>query len=89
MKTTKDKKLDAMKAIIKDLKNHIKINDFGSIMEDFDKFTEEIHRSGNMIFEGGNEDILPLYITRTFAHIENSINNLTSEQKKKLNKTNA
>ena len=89
VKTTKDKKQDAINGIIKDIKNRIKINDFGSMMEDFDKFTEEIHRNGNIIFESGNEDILPLYVVRTFAHIENSINDLTAEQKKKLNKTNS
>lgn len=88
VKTTKDKRLDTMNNIIKDIKNHLKINDFGAIMEDFDKMTDEIKRSGDMIFEGGNEDILPVWMLRTFAHIENAINNLTAEQKKKLNKTN-
>lgn len=79
VKTGKDKKVDTMNAVIKDLKNHLKINDFGTIIEDFDKLTEEITRSGSIIFESKDDEILPLYIVRAFAHIENSINDLTAE----------
>jgi translation initiation factor 3 subunit C len=79
VKTTKDKKAEVINNIIKDLKNRLKINDYGQIMEDFDKLTEEIERSGSLVFESGNDDILPLYIKRIFAHIENSINDLTAE----------
>lgn len=42
VKTQKDKKLETINGIIKDVNNHIKINDFNSLMTDFEKFTEEL-----------------------------------------------
>lgn len=56
VKTTQDKKRQALDAILSELKNHLKINDFGSIMQDFEKLTEEIDKSvktGGVIFEKG------------------------------------
>lgn len=44
VKTQKDKKLESINAVIKDVNNHIKINDFSSLMGDFEKFCEEIER---------------------------------------------
>ena len=44
VKTDKDKKLDIFNDIKKDINNHIKINDFSSLMVDFEKFIEEIER---------------------------------------------
>ena len=89
VKTQKDKRLESMNAILKDLNNHIKINDFGALQTDFDKVTEEITRSSHMIFEGQKDEILPTYLVRTFAKIEDAINEVTNEQKKKFNKTNS
>lgn len=53
VKSLKDKKLEIMKGMLKDLKNHIKINDFGSIMEDFDKLSDEIAKISIAIFDNG------------------------------------
>jgi translation initiation factor 3 subunit C len=44
VKTGRDKKLDHLNGMIKDINNHLKINDFSSLMNDFEKFTEEIER---------------------------------------------
>lgn len=51
VKTGKDKRAETMNNIIKDLKNHLKINDFSMLMDDFDKLTDEIAKSGSIIFE--------------------------------------
>ena len=47
MKTQKDKKTEVFKNIKKDISNHIKINDFGSFMTDFEKFSEEVEKDLN------------------------------------------
>jgi len=65
VKTQKDKKLETINAIIKDINNHIKINDFSSLMTDFEKFTEEIHRdfdnnAGIIYDKTDKEGVLPI-----------------------------
>lgn len=79
VKSQKDKRLEQVDNIIKDTKNHVKINDFSSLQTDFDKLTEEIVRSAHLVFEEGKDGILPTYIVRTLVHIEDAINNVTSE----------
>ena len=42
MKTAKDKKMEEVNGVLKKLKEHLKINDFGQIMEDFEKITYDL-----------------------------------------------
>lgn len=39
-----DKKTKAINTLMADLKNHLKINDFGQIMLDFERLSEEVDR---------------------------------------------
>ena len=90
MKTTKDKRLESLHEVIKDLTNHVKINDFSSLQTDFDKFSSEIEKSSNMLYEeSGKDGLLPNYILRTFLKLDDAINEVTNEQKKKFSKTNS
>jgi hypothetical protein len=76
VKTTQDKKREVLDAILADLRNHLKINDFGSIMQDFEKLSEEVDKSANhggVIFEKGKDQVLPNYIVRAFVKIEDAI----------------
>lgn len=69
-----DKKKEALNALFADLKNHLKINDFGQIMTDFERLSEEIERAGSggaVVLEG---DLLPLVVVRALAKIEDAIN---------------
>jgi len=88
VRTQKDKKQELFDKIVRDLKNHLKISDFSSILSDFEKITEEIQNSSQVLFEAGSEE-LPLFILRNLAHIDNSINNVTSDDKKKMSKNNS
>lgn len=77
VKTGQDKKREALKELISGLKNHLKINDFGSIMQDFERLSEEVDKSlnshgGAVTLEAG--DTLPLMILRAFIKIEDCIN---------------
>lgn len=56
--------MEVVKSILKDLNNHLKINDFVSISSDFDKLTEEVGKAKSVVFEEGKEDILPTFIRR-------------------------
>jgi hypothetical protein len=76
VKTGQDKKREALNQLLSDLKNHLKINDFGSIMTDFEKLTDEIEKSssgvgGAVEFEAG--DKLPNSVIRAFVKIEDCI----------------
>ena len=77
VKTGQDKKREHLNLIFSDLKNHLKINDFGMIMSDFERLSEEIQRSVDGItntveIEAG--DKLPNYVIRAFIKIEDAIN---------------
>jgi hypothetical protein len=63
---------------LKDLKNHININDFGAVQADFDRITEEITRTGSTILQGKDE-ILPNFILRAYLSIDDCINDVTPE----------
>ncbi len=89
VKTGSDKKKEALNQLMADLKNHIKINDFGQIMTDFERLTEEIDKAAN----GGDTaiallpgDVLPNYVIRALIKIEDCINDTQDAIKaKKMN----
>lgn len=77
VKTGQDKKIEHLNLIFSDLKNHLKINDFGQIMTDFERLTTEIQRSldnigGVIVFEAGEK--MPNNVIRAFIKIEDAIN---------------
>lgn len=97
IKTQKDKKLETINAIIKDINNHIKINDFSSLMTDFEKYTEELQRdfdnnAGIIYNKNDKEGVLPIQYLRILVKIEDAMNDVTQATKDKkvtLNKTNS
>lgn len=96
VKTAKDKKLETLNNVMKDVANHLKINDFTSLMSDFEKFTEELQRDQDtnqgLIYPKGADGVLPLAYLRVLVKIEDAINDTTQQVKDKkvtLNKTNS
>lgn len=94
MKTGQDKKREALTNMFSDLKNHLKINDFGQILADFEKISEEIDKSvsgmGAITLEAG--DVLPREVVRALVKIEDSINETvqaTKDKKVNLSKQNS
>ncbi len=79
VRTQKDKRQEVFDKITAGLKNHLNINDFSQIIEDFEKYAEEIKNSSHLLFAGAVDGVLPLYIIRTFAHIDKALNEVTSE----------
>jgi translation initiation factor 3 subunit C len=96
VKTQKDKKLEIFNAIKKEINNHVKINDFSSLMTDFERFCEDIERDqashASVIFESSKDGVLPISVLRIFVKIEDAINdtqNSVKDKKVTLNKTNS
>ena len=82
--------------MIKDINNHLRINDFSQLMTDFDKFCEEIEKDEDqnrgIIYTKGNDGVLPLNLLRLLVKIENAITETQQQVKDKklnLNKTNS
>jgi hypothetical protein len=95
VKTGSDKRREALNSMLADLKNHLKINDFGSILTDFERLSEEVDKAlngapGFVDLEKG--DILPTPILRAFIKIEDTINETvqaTKDKKMNLSKQNS
>jgi len=81
------KRYETLLFVLKGLKNHIKNQDFGEILSDFDKFVEEINKQGSNVATPSGE-FLP-FVVRALVQIEDCLNDLTAEGKKKLNKNNS
>ena len=86
VKTGQDKRREALTQMLADLKNHLKINDFGSLLSDFERLSEEVDKSlaGNAaLIELEKGDILPNVVVRAFVKIEDAINESTQAAKEK------
>ena len=77
VKTKEDKQQESLNALIKDINNHLRINDFSMLMTDFDKFCEEIEKDEDqnrgLIYTKGADGVLPLNLLRLLVKIENAI----------------
>ena len=72
--------------MLADFKNHLKINDFGSLLTDFERLSEEVDKSlaGNAaLIDLEQGDILPNVVVRAFVKIEDAINESTQATKEK------
>jgi len=78
VKSGTDKKLAVINNVVKDINNHLKINDFSSLMGDFERFCSEIEKDQitgqEIIYTKGNEGILPIHLLRVLVKIEDAIN---------------
>lgn len=85
IKSGSAKMVASFNAVVKNIKNHLKNNDYSSLMDDFDKFIEEIVKLERVV---GEKDAEPI-VMRNLARFEESITSITPEMKKKLNKNNS
>ncbi|KAG5643610.1 hypothetical protein DXG03_000618 [Asterophora parasitica] len=86
IKSAAEKRVDEMRATGKVLDNGLKINDWVTISNEFDKLGRMVQRQQNVA-----EPVPPFYI-QTLVSLEGSINTATAkekEAKKKMNATNA
>ena len=89
MKSVADKRTEALKAVYEKMKNHIKIQDFNQLQADFDLVQDEITKCVGTTFATDKYQTLPAWVLKGIAALEDTVNEVTAEEKKKMNKTNA
>lgn len=82
------KRAEALDKVLEDLTRHVKISDFNSIESDFTKLENEIKKCAEEMFEEKGAK-LPPKVLKVFLLIEDSINDVNAEQKKKMSKINS
>ena len=71
------------------MKNHIKINDFQQLQIDFDEIQAELEKCIGQIFATDKFQTLPNWVLKGLISMDDCINDVTADQKKKMNKLNA
>ena len=59
VRTMKDKRMDAFKAVITEIKNHRNINDFSAMLDDFANLNKELEKSKQLVEKEG---LPPVYL---------------------------
>jgi hypothetical protein len=88
IKSGNTKRAEALDKVLEDNRKHANIADFNSLDNDFTKLEAEIRKSGDVLFEEKGCK-LPAKVLKIFALVEDTINNVTNEQKKKMSKINS
>lgn len=84
-----DKFHESLNAVFDKMKNHIKINDFTSLTTDFDDLISELNKSVGVTIATDKLQTLPTFILKNLAALEDCINEVSADEKKKMNKTNS
>jgi len=89
IKSGATKRAEALDKVLDETKKHANISDFNALDGDLNKVEQEIKKaaSGDMFEEKGAK--LPIKILKLFKMIEDSINEITTDQKKKMSKNNS
>ena len=88
MKSAKTKKVEALDKIVSDLRKHANIGDFNALDNSFGQLETEIAKSASALFEE-NGDKLPVSVLKMLILVEDTVNEVTNAQKKKMSKVNA
>ena len=86
VKTEKEKRFGAMRDTIRKLEDKIKINDFVAIFDEFTELNKQLEKSKKIIDKEGKG--MPSFYIRVCFMLENLVNNLKNEDKKKLSRSN-
>ena len=79
-----------MHAYFEGMNRHIKINDFSSLWTDFEDITGEIaHCCTIGVFAKDKYQTLPNWVIKEIIALEDCVNSVTNEQKKKMHKNSA
>lgn len=78
IRTAKDKEMDAFKSIVTNIKNHLRINDFTSIQDDFTNLTKLLDKFKQIIEKEG----VPKIYYKALVLIEDTIKEMEESAKK-------
>lgn len=79
------KRLEALVKILDETKKHANIADFNMLDIDFEKLKVEVAKQKDLFVN----DNLPKRVLKVFMSVEDTINNVTGADKKKMSKPNA
>jgi len=87
VKSAKDKRYDEMRVIIKAMKNHMKINDFVSLLTDYEQLMKSVQRARLLIEKDGH----PTFFLRLMVEFDDFIRETFEDREsfKKLNQNKA
>jgi len=87
VKSNRDKKWEQMQDMVNDLKNHVKINDWLAISDDFEKLNKLLAKSSMIVAKEG----VPAFYFKGLLFLEKELNKAldNKEAKKKMSSTNA
>lgn len=80
VRSTKDRRWDAIKVHCKALKNHLRIADFVSVLNDFDEMNKQLLKARNIIESEG----VPTFYVRSLVRLEDAVNNTSKDAIKKM-----
>jgi translation initiation factor 3 subunit C len=89
VKSTSAKRIEALLQIFDKMKNHVKIADFNSLQEDFENIIREFQLCIGMVFATDKFQTLPGWVLKNLMVLEDSINDVSGAEKKKMNKLNS
>ena len=72
IKPMKDKRIEAFNVVYKDLKNHVKINDFSALLDDFANLNKELDKSKQLVEKEG----IPMIYIKGLVALENAVNDV-------------
>ena len=84
IKSVATKRQEAIDKIVEDTQKHAAISDFNALDDDFNRLESEIEKSMELsLYEG---DKLPVKVLKLLMVIEDAVNTVSNEQKKKMSK---
>ena len=88
IKSGATKRAEALEKVLEEMRKHANIADFNSLDNDFNKFEAEVKKVADEMFEEKGTK-LPVKILKVLLLVEDAINEVTAEQKKKMSKINS
>ncbi len=88
IKSGATKRAEALDKVLEEVRKHANIADFNALDNDFNKMELEIKKAADDLFEEKGTK-LPVKVLKVFMLVEDAINEVTPEQKKKMSKINS
>jgi translation initiation factor 3 subunit C len=88
IKSGATKRAEALEKVLEEVRKHANISDFNALDNDFNKMELEIKKAADEMFEEKGTK-LPPRVLKVFMLVEDTINEVTAEQKKKMSKINS
>ena len=88
IKSGATKRAEALEKVLEEMRKHANIADFNALDTDFNKLEIEIKKAADEMFEEKGTK-LPNKVLGVFKLVEDTINEVTADQKKKMSKANS